>query len=626
MIYVAASLGGLIEIWVLYIYLQIKFEIDEIVHYKPKISTQFFDKNGDLVANIFEEEHRVYIPYDEIPAKAIEALLAIEDTNFFEHEGTNFEAIARAVVKNIKAGRFVEGASTITQQLVKTMLLDREKKLSRKAKEVFLTYQVEASLTKEEILERYLNEVYFGHNYYGIRTASLGYFNKELKDLSLKEISMLVSLPRAPSYYDPTKNLKFSLTRANNVISRLNSLGWINNAEYEAALIETPEVFNNTLTKNKAPYLVDEAIKVLQKDYPDIKTGGYKVNLTIDLKTQKMADDALLFGYETIKLRDGRKNKDERINQLNGAIIVLENATGKVLALSGGVDYRVSSFNRATQSIRQPGSSIKPFIYAIGIENGMTPSSQIADVEKVYTFKDDKGEIKTWAPQNYEKEFKGMTTLRDALTHSRNLATISLVEEVGINKVHKRLGEFGFKNIPYNLSIVLGSFGVSPIEMSRMYTIFSNNGTMQTPYFVTSIVNKEGKVRNYEAQKPWPMMNPEQAYQVTSMMQDVVRSGTGGAANIGSIELAGKTGTTNNNVDTWFCGFSPTIQAVVWYGNDDNKPMAHAETGGRTAAPVFGHFFRNYLQAYPNIQRTFDIPSLDDNTSSSGRNAKLFAE
>lgn len=604
--------GGLFVLfmgWFIYIYLQIRFEIDEVINYKPKVSTQFFDRNGDLVANIFEEEHRVYVPYKEIPARVIESLLAIEDTNFFEHDGTNFEAIMRAIIKNIKAGRFAEGASTITQQLVKTMLLTREKKLSRKAKEMFLTYQVEASLSKEEILERYFNEVYFGHNYYGIRTASLGYFNKELKDLTLKEIGMLVALPRAPSYYDPTRNLKFSLSRANHVMSRLYDLGWISENEFQQATNETPMVYNNTLTKNKAPYVVDEAIKILQKNYPDIKSGGYKVNLTIDLKTQKIADEALINGYKTIAARDTRTTKDERNKQLNGAIVVLENGTGKILALTGGVDYRTSSFNRATQSIRQPGSSVKPFIFEIGLENGMSPESTVEDVEKVYTFKDASGNLKEWRPQNYKKEFKGAVTLRSALTHSMNLATISLVEKVGIATVHSRLQEFGFRNIPYNLSIVLGSFGISPIEMSKLFTMFSNQGMMHEPTLLASIVDKDGKLTHFTQSTPKSVITPENAYDVTSMMQDVVTRGTGSTAHIPELALAGKTGTTNNNVDVWFCGFSPEVQAVIWYGNDDNKPMAGAETGGRTAAPVFGQFMRSYLATYPNTKRGFTIPS-----------------
>lgn len=607
---------GLVTIWVLYVYFQTRFEINEIVDYKPKQTTQFYDRNGDLVANIFDGENRVFVPYKEIPARVIEALLAVEDTTFFEHEGTNFEAIARAMLKNVQAGKFAEGASTLTQQLVKTMLLTREKKLSRKAKEVFLTYQVEASLTKEEILERYLNEVYFGHGYYGIKTAAFGYFNKNLTDLSLKEIAMLVALPRAPSYYDPTRNFQFSISRANHVIARMKNLGWVNDVDFQSATNETPTVFNNTLTRNKAPYAVDEAIKRLQENFPDIKTGGYKVHLTIDLKTQKLADDALRNGYDTINARDSNGPKSQRAKELNGAIIALENATGKILAMSGGVNYSTSSYNRASLSQRQVGSSIKPFIYQIGLENGFSPSSLLSDSPKTYTFRGPDGRLKEWSPQNYKKEFNGEVTMREALTHSMNLATISLVEMVGISKIHSRLEEFGFKNIPYNLSIALGSSNATPLEMSRMLTIFSNLGKRNEPFLVTSVTDVNGKTYNIEQQKQEVIADSASTLQAISMMRDVVARGTGAGAGAEGLEVAGKTGTTNNNVDVWFCGFSPEIQAVVWYGNDNNKPMAGGETGGRTAAPVFGQFIRGYLQTYPQTRRSFLISNTGSNPDS----------
>lgn len=624
----SATFFSLIFIWVVYIYFQTKFEISEIVDYKPKQSTQFYDRNGDLVANIFDEENRVFVPYKEIPAKVVEALLAVEDTTFFEHEGTNIEAIARAMFKNVQAGRFAEGASTLTQQLVKTMLLSREKKLSRKAKEVLLTYQVEASLTKEEILERYLNEVYFGHGYYGVKTASLGYFNKNLDELTLKEIGMLVALPRAPSYYDPTKNFQFSISRANHVVARMRNLGWINDSEFKSSTNEIPIVYNNTLTRNKAPYAVDEAIKKLQDNFPDIKTGGYKVNLTIDLKTQKIADDALKSGYETIKTRDPSGVKSRISQELNGAIVVLENSTGKILAMSGGVSYGTSSYNRASLSQRQVGSSIKPFIYQIGLENGLSTASLLSDTAKTYTFRTPDGTLKEWSPQNYKKEFKGQVTMREALTHSMNLATISLVEMIGISKIHSRLEEFGFKNIPYNLSIALGSSNATPLEMSRMMTIFSNLGTKSEPFLVSTITDINGKTYNIEEAKHTFVANSSIVYQTISMMKDVVSRGTGTGAGADGIEVAGKTGTTNNNVDVWFCGFSPEVQAVVWYGNDNNKPMAAGETGGRTAAPIFGQFIRGYLLAYPQTRRSFFNPAAqntpDLNTTSIDTNQSLF--
>ncbi|RAZ60391.1 transglycosylase domain-containing protein, partial [Campylobacter hyointestinalis] len=281
----------------MYFYSQIRVDISTIIDYKPKLTTQIFDRNGNLVANIFDEENRHYAQYDEIPQRVIESLIAIEDTSFFEHGGINVEAIFRAAIKDIKAMALVEGASTITQQLIKNMVLTRDKKFTRKLREIILAIKIEDELTKEQIIERYLNQVYFGHGYYGIKTAALGYFKKSLNELSLKEIAMLVGLPKAPSNYDPTRHMDLSISRANGVISRLFNLGWITQDEYEASLKETPIVFDETLTQNRAPYLVDEAIKEAIKHYPDIKYGGYKVTLTADLKIQDIAQNALKFGY-----------------------------------------------------------------------------------------------------------------------------------------------------------------------------------------------------------------------------------------------------------------------------------------------------------------------------------------
>jgi len=300
--FVVASIA--VTVFILYVYSQIHFDLDKIVNYNPKLTTQFYDRNGELVANIFDNENRVLASYDEIPSRLIEALLAIEDTQFFEHRGVNEEAIIRAMAKNLQSGKFVEGASTLTQQLVKTMLLTREKKIDRKIKEAVLAIRLEQILSKEEILHRYFNEIYFGHGYYGVKTASLGYFNKQLYELNPKEIAMLVSLPRAPSFYDPTKNYKFSLARANVVLKRMYDLGWISQKEYETYVEVDPKVYDQTLTQNKAPYVIDEVLRTTSSTLPDIKSGGYKIYLTIDLKTQQIAQNALVFGYNQIKQRD----------------------------------------------------------------------------------------------------------------------------------------------------------------------------------------------------------------------------------------------------------------------------------------------------------------------------------
>ncbi|MDX9901398.1 MAG: PBP1A family penicillin-binding protein [Aliarcobacter sp.] len=605
-------LGLMVAGWLYNLYDEIKHDIDAVVNYTPKQSTQFFDKDGKLIANTFKEENREYVKYDDIPARIIEGLIAIEDTQFFEHHGINPDAISRAIIKDIQAGGFVEGASTLTQQLIKMLILTREKKLLRKVKEALLAIRLETVLTKEEILERYLNHVYFGHGYYGIKTAAKGYFNKDLYELSLKEMAILVGLPRAPSFYDPTKNLKISLARANQVITRLDTLGWINKEQFETSMKESPVIFNQTLTKNKAPFAVDYAISLLVNDIPDILYGGYKVYLTIDLDAQEIAQDALKASYDDaikrdLDIRKGEKKPDDTyVKELNGAIISMESSTGKILALSGGIDYNQSMFNRAFQSKRQAGSAIKPFLYLAALNNGYNPASQLIDISRTYNYTVG-GEQKKWQPKNYGGKFEGIVSLRDSLTQSRNLSTLNLVTDVGINTVTNELKTYGFKDIVDNLSITLGSMSVSLVEFSEAYSIFSNNGTQVKPYIVEQIINQSGQSLTFEPQTK-SLIKPEQIYLMTSILSDVVTKGTGKAAQVSGIELAGKTGTTNDNIDAWFCGYSPSIQTIIWFGKDNNTPMRKSETGGKIAAPVFSYFYKKYLEIHPEITRNFTMP------------------
>jgi penicillin-binding protein 1A len=602
--------------WLYNLYDEIKHDVDKVVNYFPKQSTQFYDKDGNIIANTFKDENREYVKYDDIPARIIEGLVAIEDTQFFEHSGINPDAISRAIIKDIKAGGFVEGASTLTQQLIKMLVLSSEKKLLRKVKEALLAIRLETILTKEEILERYLNNVYFGHGYYGIKTAAKGYFDKDLYELSLKEMAILVGLPRAPSFYDPTKNLKISLARANQVITRLNTLGWINPDQYETSMKETPIIHNQTLTKNSAPYAIDYAISQLITDIPDIKYGGYKVYLTIDSEAQDIAKDSLKQSYDEAVKR--ANSKDETIKELNGAMISMESATGKILAMVGGVDYNKSVFNRAFQSKRQAGSSIKPFLYQIALNEGYNPASQLFDISRTYNYTVG-GVQKKWQPKNYGGKFEGIVTLRDSLTFSRNLSTLNLVTDVGIDLTTNELKRYGFKDIANNLSITLGSMNVTLVEFSEAYSVLSNNGVQVKPYIIEQIVNKYGEVVTFEPQTK-EINSPEQSYLITSILSDVVTRGTGKAAQVPGLELAGKTGTTNNNVDAWFCGYSPSIQTIVWFGNDNNAPMKRSETGGKIAAPVFGNFFKKYLELHPEIPRTFTMPS---NVYTSNINGKM---
>lgn len=694
-----------------------KTDIDPAIYYTPKLTTQILDSKNRLIANMFEDEHRLYVNFEDIPSRVVEAIVAIEDTTFFEHYGINVEAILRAAYKVALAGKAVEGASTITQQLVKNLILSREKSIERKAKEAILAIKLETKLSKEEILERYLNEIYFGHGYYGIKTASLGYFRKELKDLTLKEIAILVGLPRAPSFYDPTKHKLHALARANIVIGRMYTLGWINDDEYDIAINEDPMVYKDTRTKNKAPYVVDYVTSLLQNEYPDFKSGGYIVKTTIDLDAQMIAKEAIKNGYETnykristfiakedkekqqeyanqlrqynylksdltYQLRifdDGGENRffkdvnisekvisidrelgfyssetnsseyfeyvqidenttvtrleyyhqriledlnisapkeyvqlDEntsnmRLDQLNGALVSMKQNTGEVIALVGGVDYEKSNYNRAVQSQRQLGSSFKPFLYLASFDLGYSPSSLIPDISRTYKFKIDENNERIWKPANYEEDFVGMMTEREAVVKSRNLATINLVTGVGLKPIYEKLLDYKFTGLPRDLSISLGSHVMSPLDLSKYYSLITNYGEQVTPRVLRSIQDRFLQVREFETKRE-RVTKPEQAYLMIDVLKDNVKRGTGRRARMRGIEVGGKTGTTNDNKDGWFCGFTPALQTIVWFGNDNFQQMGDKETGGKLSAPTFKEFNERYLKLHPEMKRKFDKP------------------
>ncbi|WP_297432269.1 penicillin-binding protein 1A [Sulfurimonas sp.] len=610
-----------------YYYFNYNYDISSLVNFNPPLTSHIYDKNGEKIANVFDKQNRSYVKFNDIPPRIVEALVAIEDTTFFEHSGVNFGAIFRAFIKDVKARKMVEGASTITQQLVKNKLLTREKKISRKIKEFIYSYKVENALTKEQILERYLNEIYYGHGYYGIKTAANGYFHKKLSDLTLKEMAILVGLPKAPSTYAPTKNYEISMGRANRVVTRMHTLGWIDDAAFEKALVENPKVYNDTLTQNRAPFIVDAVERRMRKmGIRDFKTGGYEVHTTIDLRLQNAAKKSLKYAYDLAlkrigkykekdlqKLEQARANGDEEfepqdvnVSQLNGAMVSLDSKSGDILALVGSVDYKKSSYNRATQGRRQPGSAFKPFIYQVAIDLGYSGATKLVDIAKTYDYEKNGKDMK-WQPENYEKDYKGLISLRNALVHSRNLATINLVNDIGLHQLLRELQKFHIKNLPHDLSIALGTISLSPLQLAGYYTSFSNKGVQVAPHLISSIEKRGSTV--YEKQDKQMRTSPQtQSYIMTTILEDVVKRGTGRRARARGIELAGKTGTTNNNMDAWFAGYSPTIETVVWFGNDDNTPMYHKETGGRVSGPAFRRYYQQLLKLYPQIKRKFDVP------------------
>ena len=582
-------------------------ETQALIDLHLPMTTQIYDRHDQKIANIFSKEHRYYATFDEIPPRLIEALLAIEDTVFFEHYGINTDAIFRAIIKDVKAMKLVEGASTITQQLVKNTLLTREKKFSRKLKEIVFAIKIERELSKEEILERYLNVIYLGHGYYGIATAADGYFHKDLRHLTLKEMAILVGLPKAPSFYAPTKNYELAMGRANRVIERMYLLGWIDEAAYNQALSEMPIVYDETLTQNRAPYIVDEVMRRASKIYPDIKTGGYKIHTTIDLDLQKLGGDALNYAYDLAIERAKKANdyNESNMTQLNGALVSIDPQEGEILALVGGIDYKKSVFNRATQGRRQPGSAFKPFIFQVAIDHGYSGATELVDIARTYGYTKEGEEMK-WRPKNYERNYKGLISLREALVHSRNLATINLLTDIGLSSMLRELKRYEIANLPHDLSLALGSITLSPLELAKYYSSFANGGTQVDPILIRSIENRNSLWENEVKRKS--ITSPEQVFLMTTILRDVVKRGTGRRARAAGIELAGKTGTTNKSIDAWFAGYSPSVETVVWFGNDDNKPMRKRETGGRVAGPAFSYFYRGLMKAYPQIQRKFVKP------------------
>lgn len=590
----------------IYAYEEISLDADKLINYKPETSSVILDRNGEKLAYVFKKQHRLYARYDELPSFLVEGLIAMEDTKFFEHNGVNLDAILRAIVKDIQAGKFVEGGSTLTQQLIKNKILSNEKKLARKIKEAILALKIEHELSKEDIIERYLNEISYGNNYFGVKTAANGYFHKELNELTLKEAAILVGLPNAPSYYNPLKHYKRALNRANNVLYRMKSIGWITQDAYLKAVKESPKIYKTSLTQNVAPYIVDEVLRRFKGKLGDIRTGGYQIYTTIDMKQQAIAREAVSFAYK--KALKKYKEKPET-STLNTAFVAVESKTGDILAMVGGADYKRSAFNRVTQSVRQPGSAFKPFIYQTALDMGYNPASPLTDLARTFQYYY-KGKPKIWSPKNYERDFKGFISLREALVHSRNLATINLVADIGVNTIRKRLAFLDVPHIPRDMSIALGNLGLSPLKMAQIFSVFANGGHMIEPRLVSKIISKEGAVL-YET-RPKEIADfttPEQAYLMTDILKDVVKRGTGRNARVKGLELAGKTGTTNNGVDAWFCGYSPTVEVISWFGRDNNKPIGRrGATGGALAAPAFAYYFKKLIELYPDTKRTFDIP------------------
>ena len=669
-------------------------------NYKAPVSSKVYSGDGELVSD-FSTEKRIFVPYNAIPEKIINSFLSAEDKNFFNHPGVDAKGVLRAIINNISnvlSSKRLEGASTITQQVAKNFLLTNEVSLNRKIKEAILAFRIERALSKERILELYLNQIYLGGGTYGVAAASLEYFDKPITDLTYVESALLAALPKAPSRYNPYKNKKLAKFRRDLVIKNLLDNNFINSAQYNSFIREEIKLKKRKkiLLENSLYYVEDVRKNILDKfGYDKVYKEGLNIKTPLDLNLQTIATEALrdgLIAYDKRKgwrgpldnkvyskewSKDLKKFKLEKVFQwdlaivkninkfsieietdknetgiieykdinwikketseifkkgdiifvkkikkgiyslkqipeVNGSIVVMDPFTGRVLAMTGGFSFKQSEFNRASQALRQPGSAFKPFIYALALENDYTPSSLVLDAPLVLEQGTD---LKLWKPQNYGKKFYGLSTLRTGIEKSRNLMTVRISQDLGLNKIVDFSKKLKIYDNPNELlSISLGSAETTLLKLSSAYSSFVNGGKLVTPILIDRIQDSEGNtilntdnrvcnkcdeishlgnqypniIDNFEQ-----IFSPETAYQMTSILEGVVQRGTGKGLRDLNLDLAGKTGTTNKNTDTWFIGFTSKLLVGVYVGHDNPKSLGKRETGAKTAMPIFKNFIKN---------------------------------
>ncbi len=671
-------------------------------NYKAPVSSKVYSGEGNLV-NDFSTEKRIFVPYQAIPKKVINAFLSAEDKNFFYHPGVDAKGVLRAVINNISnimTSRRLEGASTITQQVAKNFLLTNEVSFNRKLKEAILAFRIERALSKKRILELYLNQIYLGQGTYGVASASLEYFDKSISELNYEEAALLAALPKAPSRYNPYKDIELAKFRRDLVLKNLFENNYIDKKEYlnfidkKILLKKRKKIF----LENTRYYVEDIRKDVINKfGYDKVYKQGLNINTPINLDLQKIATKALRSGLESYDKRKGwrgaLKNKKDLTNwskglekfrleksinwelaivktigeysveietenksqglilykniswtkkefkdlfkvgdiiyvesladnkfalrqlpEVNGGIVVMDPFTGRVLALSGGYSFKKSEFNRATQALRQPGSAFKPFIYALALENGYTPSTLILDAPLVL---EQGSDLKMWKPENYGKKFYGPSTLRMGLEKSRNLMTVRIAQDLGLKKIVNFSEQLGIYDKPSELlSISLGSAETTLLKLTSAYCSFVNGGKLVKPILIDRVQDSEGNTifnnekrkclncneisflsKNYpEIKDNFPQIfSSETAYQITSILEGAIQNGTGKKLKDLNLDLAGKTGTTNKNTDTWFIGFTSKLAIGVYVGSDNPKPLGRHETGAKTALPIFKQFAKEAI-------------------------------
>ena len=588
----ACALAGVAS---LQLYLSSLPPIQNLDGFKPNIVTKFYSADGEIIktftAYTFEK-----VNFDDIPEDFIHALIATEDKNFYKHHGYDLTGLARSTVQNILAGHVVQGASTITQQLARILFLSNERTFDRKIKELFIAARIEKTISKNQILEMYANNVYLGSGAYGVEGAAQIYFNKHLKELDLAELALIAGLPQAPSVYSPFNNMDLAVQRRNQVLNRMYKMRYITKEQFEAAKEEKVHLSSmpQFYTTNKAPYFCDYVLKELEKlgfDETEISQGGYKVITTLDYKMQKAANESI---------PRVMKNWGLTSDKQQAALFSFSPIDGRILAYSGGKDYVKSQYDRVSQAIRPPGSAFKPIVYAAAMERGIDPNDLIEDTPI---------KIGDWAPKNAGNKYRGKIPVYTALMISSNVAAVRLIQEVGIRSVIQTARVLGIETpLAYDYTIALGSNGVKLFEFTRAFGAFANGGYIVQPYAVERVETSRGKVV-YRAPKTKVshQISLKTAAQMTAMMKTVITNGTGRAANIG-VPAAGKTGTTDDNRDAYFVGYTPNIVTGVWVGNDENGTTRGNIYGGTAPAIIWHDVMKVGTERYGKLE--FNYPEV----------------
>ena len=559
-------------------------------NYLPTETSYIYDINGTLLDSLHDEANREVVNLDDMSPHLKRSVLAVEDSYFYTHQGINPSSIARAFLVNIDAGTTVEGGSTITMQLVKNLFLSRDRAISRKIAEAVLSLRLEQVFEKDQILEMYLNQVYWGHNTYGVETAAQSYFNKSAADLTLPEAAMMAGLIQAPERYSPFVNYELAKQRQALVLSRMRQLQWIT-PEEEAAAFAAPLLVGEVTSfkPSQSPYVTDAVVQELKEKFGEeaLLKGGMRVQTTVDLAMQNMAEETVRRNHDRLRRRGVRADQM--------ALVAVDPRTHFVKAIVGGVDYSSSQFNRAVQAHRQPGSAFKPFVYYTAFASGRYgPDSSIADTPVSYP-----DGYKTYSPKNYDGSFMGSISIRTALQSSRNVPAVKIGQAVGINNVVDLTRMLGIKSpMEPVISLPLGAVDLTPMEMAGAFATFASNGWHSPPTLIVQVRDSVGNVLLDNTPNPQLILDPWATASLTNVLQGVITGGTGTAAQIGR-PAAGKTGTTDSQRDVWFVGYVPQLATAIWVGNDDYSPLGRGATGGGIVAPVWRDFMQQALQDEP---------------------------